>query len=199
MATAVRNPVPHVTGANPAQKPGSPKRNPRPWTDEERDIIRQEYKGTAQSQEAIAKALGRGRYTVRNEIYRMGLARSTDRRKWTKEEDERLADLAHRYAPQTVARKMNRSVNSVVVRMKRLRLQRSQRDGWYTLRDAAAVLGKDPKWLKIRIETGALRARRHHRRTDRNQPEPSTWHIEQKDLRNFIRKYPRNSTAGTWT
>jgi len=87
---------------------------------------------------------------------------------------------------------MHRSLNSVVVRMKRLHLSRRVRDGWYTKREVCEILGMDHKWVQRRIDSGALKAEPH----DPESPLPkknggSCWHITEKDLAKFIVHHPQ--------
>ena len=86
---------------------------------------------------------------------------------------------------------MKRSINSVVVRMTRLGISRRYRDGWYTKQDVCAILGKDHKWVQERIDRGQLRAARHHGRRP-NAKGGGAWHIEERDLKAFIRRYPQD-------
>ena len=85
---------------------------------------------------------------------------------------------------------MKRSVNSVNVRMKRLGLKKADRVGWYTLREVCEILGRDHRWVRKRIETGALLAQRHHGL--HKTPDKCMWCIGAKALRNFIRRYPQD-------
>jgi len=122
----------------------------------------------------------------------MGLGRCKSRSKpWTPDEDEKLAELITRFSPKTVSKKMRRSVGSVVQRCSRKKLSLRGRYGWYTVVDAAEVLGVSRSWVQARINTGILKAVPHY---DNGQPAPGTgglWHIDEKDLAAFIRKYPQ--------
>lgn len=159
------------------------------WTDEEREIIRRDYAHTHASRQAIAARLGVGEYGVAGQIAKMGIAKRTDRHPWTPEEDERLKGLIPRYATSHIAKMLHRSINSVVVRSQRLRLHRRNHDGWYTKKEVCEILGVDHHWLQRRIDSGALKATYHngHRPT---QFGLAMWHIDEKDLKAFIRQYP---------
>ena len=168
------------------------------WTDEERDIVRRDYHYTSASAQEIADRLSRmtgehiTEYAVKGQISAMGIAKRSDRRSWTPEEDELLRELAHQYCPRRIKRIMHRSLNSVVVRMKRLHLSRRVRDGWYTKREVCEILGMDHKWVQRRIDSGALKAEPH----DPEAPLPkknggSCWHITEKDLAKFIVHHPQ--------
>jgi len=120
----------------------------------------------------------------------MGLATRTDRHPWNPQQDELLRDLIARYAAITVARKMGRSLNSVVVRSKHLGIHRRNHDGWYTKKEACEVLGVGHKWLQQRIDSGALKATYHNGQRPTFHDGLAMWHIAEKDLRAFIRRYP---------
>jgi len=69
------------------------------WTDEEREIVRRDYRGTNASAEAIAHRLGRGitKWAVKGQVQMMGIAK-VHRNGWSPKEDERLGQLITRYA-----------------------------------------------------------------------------------------------------
>ena len=50
------------------------------WTDDERDIIRRDYKHTRKSRQELAARLGVTEYGVAGQISSMGIAKSDDRR-----------------------------------------------------------------------------------------------------------------------
>jgi len=155
------------------------------WTEEEREIVRRDYRHTRASRQEIAGRLGVSEYGVAGQVSMMGIAKRSDRRRWTEEEEEQLAELITRSAPTTVARIMHRSVNSIVVKSKRLGCQRRYRDGWFTKRETCEILGVDHKWVQRRIDSGELKATYHngHRPCQRG---AAMWHIAQGDLRLFI-------------
>ena len=165
------------------------------WTDEERAIIRRDYKHTRKSRRQIADYLTQltnDRITecgVAGQIAIMGIAKSTDRHPWSPEEEEKLRELMPTFNPRVVARKMHRSINSVVVKSKRLSVSRRSRNGWFTKKEIMEILGHDHKWVQRRIDSGALEATYHydHRPTQKG---GSAWHITEKALENFIKTYP---------
>lgn len=159
------------------------------WTDDEREIVRRDYRHTHRSARELGARFGRSEFAVRGLVSRMGLCGHRNRRAWSDAEDERLRALMERYATLTVARRMRRSVCSVVTRAKRLGISRRSRFGWYTKTEVCLVLGVDHHWLQRRIDSGALPATWHNGR----RPEwgsNASWHIAQEDLRCYIRQYP---------
>lgn len=159
------------------------------WTDDERDIIRQNYKHSRESVLILARRLGVPEYGVKAQVQSMGLGKSDDRRQWTPQEKEKLVELIPRYCPRRVAKIMHRSLNSVVVMSKRLKASRRYRDGWFTKREVCEILGHGHKWVQARIDCGALIASYHYDQRPQKLG-GSAWHIESKDLTVFIRRYP---------
>jgi len=160
------------------------------WTEEERLIVRRDYKGTHASAKEIGDRLGVSFLAVRGQVLRMGIT-FQDRHYWTPKQDEQLRTLMPRYAPRRVAHMMHRSLNSVVVRAKRLGISRRTRDGWYTKQDVCEILGVDHKWLQRRIDSGALKARYHYPYHKPGILGMACWEIDEKDLVRYIRRYPQ--------
>lgn len=163
------------------------------WTDEEREIVRRDYQGNNASAVAIAVRLSQMTgdrvtfFAVKGQVQKLGCAKILDRKRWTKGEEDRLRELVTQYSPLTISRMMKRSLNSVTLKMKHMRLSRSARDGWYTKREVCEILGVDHKWIQKRIDSGELKASYHHG----HKPQAAgagSWHIEVKDLRAFIRR-----------
>ena len=173
---------------------GSSNRKLHRWTQRERDIIRNQYRGTRLSKVDLAEKIGVTEAAVAGQISRMGICKTTDRRPWTQEEDQTLIALVHKMTVTQVAKRMGRSVNSVTVRSKRLKCSRRIRDDWYTLSETADILGKDTKWVKRRITSGSLRARQHHR-AQAEIKGGNCWHINRRDLKQFLQTYPHELTG----
>ena len=159
------------------------------WTEEEREIVRREYGGTRESRRHLAAKLGVTEYAVAGQIGRMGLGKITARRPWTPKEDEKLCELIPRMPLNHVAKVLHRSINSVTVRAKRVRAFRRVRDGWYTKREVCEILGMDHKWVQRWIDRGALKATYHHGHRPQQNGQ-GAWHIEERALKRFMRRYP---------
>ncbi|MBA7651997.1 hypothetical protein ES703_59826 [subsurface metagenome] len=165
------------------------------WSDEERAIIRRDYKHSRASCQQLAEYLSRETgdritaFAVRGQVTSMGIAKSDDRHPWTPKEDAKLMELIPTFCPRVVAKMMHRSINSVVVRSKRLNISRRVRNGWFTKSELMEILGHDHKWIQRRIDSGALEATYHydHRPTQKG---GSAWHITEKALKKFIKTYP---------
>jgi len=164
------------------------------WTEEERNIVRRDYTHTLQSAIEIGQRLGVTAFAVKGQVSMMGLGNHNNRHPWTPAEEVKLEQLLGRWGPRTVAKKMHRSLNSVVVKATRLHISRRDRDGWFTKRDVCEILGVDHKWVQTRIDTGAIKAYYHHGARP-SQLGMRAWHIEEADLKEFIRRYPQELIA----
>lgn len=166
------------------------------WQDWERDIIRREYKHNAESRRRIAEKLtlltgeNINECMVSGQISIMGIARKDLRKPWTEEEKERLRELIPTYSPRRVAKMMHRGLNSVVVMSKRLGLSRRARNGWYCKREVTEIFGVDHKTVQSWIDSGALKAKSHYEDSKPQKLGGSSWHIDEKDLKDFIMHYP---------
>lgn len=159
------------------------------WTDEERDIIRRDYRHTRQSCLYLANRLGVSKFAVKGQITIMGIGKSDDRHLWTPAEKEKLDDLIQKYSPRTVAKLMHRSINSVVGMSKRLKISRRFRTGWFTKKEVCEILAHDHKWVQRRIDSGVLKASYHYG-VRPSKKGLSAWHIDEQDLVAYIRRYP---------
>jgi len=157
------------------------------YTDEEREIIRRDYQHTHQSRRDIAVRLGVTEFGVAGQIAKMGICKCNGRRTWTQKEKDILCDLIGKYAPITIARRMKRSVNSVVVMAKRMGLSRRCRDGWYTEREVCQILGVDHHFTRKHIESGELKAT-YYTDIQPTNKSGAMWRITEHDLEQFIRK-----------
>jgi len=93
------------------------------WTDEERSLVRRDYNGTNASARIIASKLSVSVYGVKGQVQRLGLA-INKKKTWSPREKEKLVEWFPCYSPSTIARRLKRSVNSVVVKSKKMGLHR---------------------------------------------------------------------------
>lgn len=171
------------------------------WIKEELDIVRRDYDGTGACAARMANRLGVTFHAVKGRVQVLGVCHNTNQRAWTPEEEERLATLITKYCPRRVAKMMKRSMNSVVVKSKRLRLSRRARDGWFTKTEVCEILGVDHHWIQHRIDRGELKANWHNG-VKPQQNGGACWHILTGDLRRFIIEHSleltgRNIDLGT--
>jgi len=157
------------------------------WQVWEQDIVRREYQGTNQSADLIAIQLGVTRYAVKGQVAKLGLAMDKSPR-WTERDLGILEDLAGRYSIETISRRLHRSRNAIAVKLKRLKLSRRSRDGWFTKTEVAEICGVDHKKVQQWIDSEVLRASYHNgSRPQKNGM--AMWHIETRDLRDFLMTY----------
>jgi hypothetical protein len=165
------------------------------WTGAERDIVREDYKQTNASAQAIADRLWRERglkvtlIAVKGQVQLLGLAKKTGRKSWDEMQDDQLRELIGKFAPITIARKMRRSINSVIVRSQRLGLRRRQHDSWYTKSQVGEIFGVGHKRVQCFIDSGALRASYHFRRKP-IKGGINIWHIEEEAIVDFLKRHP---------
>lgn len=157
------------------------------WTDEDRAIVRRDYKGTNASADAIAVHLGVTRYAVKGTAAEMGILRQKSP-PWKPNELELLEEMVPRYSVGQIARKLHRSPNAVKVKAVRLKLKFRARDGWYTKQEVCEIVAEDHRKVQKWIDSGCLKASWHHDRPP-SQAGMSAWHIEASDLRDFIIKH----------
>ena len=156
------------------------------WTEAERDIVRREYDGHNSTALRLANHLGVSFHGVKGQVSIMGIAMDKSR-DWTDKETETLIEMITQYAPLNIARRLHRSVNSVVVKSKRLGLSRRVRDGWFTKKEVCEILGVDHRKIQKYIDNGELKASYHTGRKPQ-QNGGAMWHIKTEDLKKFIKK-----------
>lgn len=160
------------------------------WTENERNIVRRDYDGTSMSAYYLANRLSSltGEritfHAIKGQVQMLGLAIDKSRR-WTPEEESTLIDLITQFAPATVARILHRSVNSVIVKSKRLHLSLRIRDGWFTKSEVSEILGVDHKKIQKWIDSGELKAS-YHGEIKPQKKGCACWEIRTPALRDFI-------------
>jgi hypothetical protein len=108
------------------------------WTDEEREIVRQRYKGTRESAETIAKDLALSFLAVRGQVQRLKLGHPS--RKWSLED---LAFLGKNYgllSDKVIEKKLDRTHNSIILAAKR-HLHINRKSNFHTATEISKLLG----------------------------------------------------------
>ena len=157
------------------------------WTPEEDNFVLARYHGTRESAKAIADMLGVSPIAVKQRIPVLGIALHRGK-PWTPQEIKRLQELAPHYSTPVIARKLQRGVNSVAVKIKRLHISRRVRDGWFTKREVADICGVDHKMVQQWMDKGLLKVVPHSDVVPSNTG-GSLWHVDIADLRKFIIKH----------
>lgn len=156
----------------------------RIWTEEEKEIVRVHYTGNRVNVMWIAQKTGHPVKSVRGQAYKLGLGQRIDSKRWTEKEEEKLAELLTQYHMTEVARIMKRSVNSCVVKAHIMKLSRRTRDGYFTQKEAAQLLGVDSHWVQNRIANGEIVASPNNGSIPTNGG--SYWRITEVELKRFI-------------
>lgn len=171
----------------------------RKWTQEEKDIICQEYKGTYLSISILARRLNRTMDSVQAEIYRLNLG-GYHKKFWTEKETEYLTELVGKYSVMDIKKKFAergfiRSRVAILCKMDKLKLVNSYRDGWYTKTDVSDILGITSNKIQYYIDNKMLKASYHNGQKPTGFTGSKVWHIAEDDLREFIEKYSRELTG----
>jgi hypothetical protein len=164
---------------------------PHAWTVDELHYLKTNHKFTRASRRDIAAALGLTVGQVSAQIHRMGLVRlSGSRRPWTEEEEQRLQNMAGAMPARHIARELRRSAGSVRGKLSEMGLSSRDRADWYTLGEAAEVLGMDERAVRRHIDAHRLKASWYHGRQPGPRAGSAAWCIRREDLRAFCRRYP---------
>lgn len=165
------------------------------WTPEEEDIVRQQYRGTHQSQRDIADYLNRAgaqppisQYAVQGRIMKLGIGQRENRR-WTESEIRRLREWTGRLRPEEIATRLKRGRISVQVKQKKMGLCLRTKDGWYTKKDVAEMLGVEHKKVQQWMDDGYLKAVPYRAMPQKNGG--GQWYIAEADVRAFLLRFPQ--------
>jgi len=112
------------------------------------------------------------------------------RKTYTPEEDERLRELVSQVGFDEAAKRMKRPPAGVKAYAQRMGYSIGDRDGWYTLSDVTGILGVTYWWVRNRIERGMLKAKQ--KKNGASEKGGVYWVIREKDLRDFVRRYPQD-------
>jgi len=154
------------------------------WTDDEREIVRRDYRGTRQSAGEIAGRLGVTFLAVKGQVQNMGISFHR-RHQWTATEEHYLTENITSLSINVLSKRLHMSPTQVVMKSKKMRLSRKPRDSWYTMRDVCEILGIDHHRVGGYIDCGALKAS-YHNGLRPGHDGSSMWHIDEADLRDFI-------------
>ena len=165
------------------------------WTQNEDDIVRQRYRGSHLSSRVISEQLNNcgasppiSEYAVRARVQKLGIGQRENRH-WTESEQNRLREWTGRIPPKEIAQKLKRGLVSVTVKMKRMGLSRRTKDGWYTKKDVAEILGVDHHKVQDWMDKGYLKAVPYQEIPQKNGG--AQWYILEQDLRMMLLKYPQ--------
>ena len=158
------------------------------WTEEQDEFIRQHYDGNAPGRVAwIAEQLG-GVYPnwqVKKRAGVLGLTVAADRRNWTEVEEKFLRDYLCSASANYIAKKLKRSLASVMLKSKREKIRRVAAREGYTMRLLEQSFGMDHRVIRRWIDEDKLKAKKRGINGKRD-----TWHFTERDVLEFVIAYP---------
>ncbi len=156
------------------------------WTPERDNAIREAWLAQIPNRsQLLAARWGVPKWAVTHRAIALGVTRPDPRRQdWTADEEAFLfANAGHRHA-RWIARKLGRTLASVVVKMKRMRLRRAVREN-YTLRELTLCFGVDHRVIERWVREGKLEVEKRGYESDRD-----AWAVTDAALLRFIAEHP---------
>jgi hypothetical protein len=157
------------------------------WTPERDAYLREHYDSRVRGRAAaIGARYGWPAWVVRRRAGELGLAHPwpADRRDWTEEEETFLLNHAGSRHVNWMAKQLGRSITSVVLKLKRMKISRCWREG-YTLRELELCFGTDHHVIERWVREGKLEIRK--RGTER---ERDAWLVTDAQILRFIQNHP---------
>jgi hypothetical protein len=133
------------------------------WTEKELELVRLNYRGNIESVFTIQRMLkiyfniDRSYHAIRHKAKDLNLTRYLGR-KWSKEEESKLAELLNNYPIKNIAKRMNRTERSIRMKCNSLNIHQGiqARRDWYTQGDLVTILGVSPSTVNRWIASGTL-------------------------------------------
>ncbi|MBK7238026.1 MAG: hypothetical protein IPI02_21340 [Sterolibacteriaceae bacterium] len=161
---------------------------PPRFSDAECKAIAARYDGSSKVIDALLGAFherGVRRHHIAHAAKRGGYVSKSVRKDWTPKEDAWMRENWHTHSPEEVAHRLGRSVVSVLLRKKRIRIGRYDGPD-LTIRDLERVLGVDHRLWQDFIRKGWLRAWQRKRQ---GKVSPIT-RVSIESLHAFLRAHP---------
>jgi hypothetical protein len=131
------------------------------------EYLKKFYKGSPRERGRATRILARERNLPRWWVVRtaqkLGLGYPMKRKNWNAKEIEWLEEHIGELSAERLAAHLGRSVNSVVLKIKRLHLSRRVRRGWFNMRDMEKGFGEGHRRIYEWIRRGWLHAERDTR------------------------------------
>ncbi len=178
-------------------------------TEEEHDLLRREYRGTAQSLSDLAERLGVSEYSVRNQLSKLGLGRTRlmPYHRWMQEERELLRRERPRRTGRELAGMLGVTGAALRNQVAKMGLDRKRRRPYHRWTDDERNLirreydetlqSRQDLALKLGVSEGAVAGQVGKlglgRRTGRNPWTPD----EEELLRELVSQMPVDEVAGT--
>jgi len=110
------------------------------------------------------------------------------RRCWSDKDLDDLYELSDEFSLPEIAKKLNRTEDSVKRKLVKLKISRRTRSGWFTEEEVCNILGCDHRWVQSR---GLLMSPSNPDKPPRK-GKSCPWKITEKDLKKFIQEHPED-------
>jgi len=155
------------------------------WTPERDALLREHYDGKIKGRSfQVAAKLGWPKWVICKRAAVLGLCYPADRRDWTKKEESFVSWHAGYRTVEWMSKQLKRSLSSVVLKLKRMKISRRIRKG-YTMRDLELCFGIDHHQIERWVREGKLHIRKRHTKRPMD-----TWWVEDAQLLAFIQDHP---------
>lgn len=160
----------------------------RPWTEDEKEYVRVNYRRNGKSLELIALHLNRTADSITSQISRQGLTNGRENyKKWSEDDLEFLRENYGEITADKLQRVLNRSMSTITKKAWKLGLKRFTRSDWYTIEDASKIFGVGLRTARQWIDSGKLNADKVY---NLNDGRVRVHRISKDGMRKFIRRYP---------
>lgn len=155
------------------------------WTPERDALLRQHYDGRIKGRSTqVAARLGWPKWAICKRAAVLGLCYPADRRDWTKKEESFVSWHAGYRTVNWMSKQLKRSLSSVVLKLKRMKISRRIRKG-YTMRDLELCFGIDHRGIEKWVRAGQLKIRKRHTKRPLD-----IWWVEDAQILAFIQAHP---------
>jgi hypothetical protein len=156
-----------------------------PWTAEADEVLCERYDSRVRGRVGeLARSLGRRPWEIKRRACELGIAFPRAAWKdWTPEEVALLETNAGVRHVNWIAKRLGRSLTSVILKLKRLHLSRRIREG-YTMRELELALGLDHRKIARLVDEGKLKP------AHRSEHPRERWIFTNRDVLAFLRRHP---------
>ena len=155
------------------------------WTPELDAVLKRSYDGRVKRRAAeILTRLGWPTWVIKKQAAVLGLTYSFDRRDFTAKEVSFIEEWTGSRPSAWIAKHLHRSIASVVLKQKRMKICRRVRLG-YTVHELSLCFGVDHHGIDRWIHEGKLNAARLGTARPHD-----TWRVEDEDILRFIEAHP---------
>lgn len=158
------------------------------WTEEQDEFLRKHYDGKVPGRAAwIAKEFDDVYpvWQVKKRAGLLGLTVPADRRNWTEVEEKFLRDYLCSASANYIAKKLKRSIASVMLKAKREKIRRVANREGYTMRLLEQCFGMDHRVIKRWVDEKKLTAKKRGINGGND-----TWHFTERDVLEFVIAHP---------